>query len=315
MGESSLGASAVAVIDATPINGQSASDALSLSNVLADDEAVPDVAPGGNSAYPWDDFDPAAYVDSNYRVLRDDDRAIISRVGRHFSERLGSRTRQRTARGIDVGTGPNLYPAMAMLPFCHELSLSEHSQSNVQWLEGQLRGCDGYESNWNQFWDAYCDSSQYDRLERDPRRALYDRAEVVKIDIFDLPERHFDVGTMFFVAESCTRERNEFVTAVHNFFRLLRPGAPFAAAFMLGSKGYRVGDVVFPAVSISERDVRDTLEPLVSVRGPGRLKVEQIETTVPLRNGYGGMLLALGTARSVEQSPVSSTSNAVVDRC
>jgi len=280
-----------------------------LSNVQADDGAVPDVASGGNDSYPWDHFDTAAYVRNNYEALRDDDREIIRHVGRHFCEHLGSSP--RPARGIDVGTGPNLYPAMAMLPFCDELSLSEHSQSNVEWLEKQLHGRGGYGVNWNQFWDAYCDYPHYKGLMEGPRKALDDRAEVIKINIFDLPERHYDVGTMFFVAESCTSDRAEFETAVRNFFRLLRPGAPFAAAFMLGSKGYRVGDVLFPAVDVSEEDVRATLEPFASVHGPGTLDLRQIVTSAPLRKGYGGMLLALGTTRSTEVGPASTTSTVV----
>src|SRR3954469_16072732 len=79
---------------------------------------------GQNVDFDWNGFDTAAYHAHNYLSLRDDDRQIIEQVGDHFAATLGDR---RGLRGIDVGTGPNLYPALTMLPFCAEVTLFEHA--------------------------------------------------------------------------------------------------------------------------------------------------------------------------------------------
>jgi hypothetical protein len=60
---------------------------------------------------------------------------------------------------------------------------------------------------------------------------------------------------MFFVAESITTRNSEFVRATRSFINSLVPRAPFAAAFMRDSSGYRVGSRDFPACSVDERDV------------------------------------------------------------
>jgi hypothetical protein len=63
----------------------------------------------GNADVDWDSFDSSYYFEHNYGHLRPDDAAIIRMVTSFFSRRLTGRA---GARAIDVGTGPNLYPAL-----------------------------------------------------------------------------------------------------------------------------------------------------------------------------------------------------------
>ena len=76
---------------------------------------------GYNADYPWDEFDPEDYFAHNYASLRDDDREILEIVRSYFADQLGDLP-MHSLRGIDVGTGANLYPALAMLPFCEEIT-------------------------------------------------------------------------------------------------------------------------------------------------------------------------------------------------
>ncbi len=68
-----------------------------------------------NDDVAWEDFDPQEYIKHNYLVLHPDDEAIISVVRDHFSRHF--RDSGGVPSGIDVGTGPNLYPALSMLPW------------------------------------------------------------------------------------------------------------------------------------------------------------------------------------------------------
>lgn len=238
-----------------------------------------------NAAYDWDEFDPELYVEANYRELYDDDATILGEVGRYF-EHEASRT--RGLQGIDVGAGANLYPTLSMLPYCETVTLFERSRANRNWLVGQR---ERYSEIWNPHWQLLAERESYQAI--DPRECFRQRMRVRYGDIFRPPGRErWDIGTMFFVAESITPQEREFYTALDNFVGMLKPGAPFAAAFMRESRGYRVAGIDFPAVSITPVDVEHRLEPLVDY-----LEVLPVVSSKPLREGYKGMILALGRKR------------------
>jgi len=236
-----------------------------------------------NAEAEWKRFDPERYSAKNYGKLRDDDRAIIERMRDFF----GGAGIPAGAHGVDVGSGANLYPTFAMLPFCANIELREFAGPNVHWLREQIRD---FDRGWDPFWRAYTGHHAY-RAVGDPRAALAQRATVIESSIFDLPEARWDVGTMFFVACSLSTEMDEFEQAVACFVRSLKAGAPFAAAFMENSGGYFVNDVWFPAVRVGRQEIEDSL---ASVAYNVRLK--RISTRQPLRDDYNGMLLALGRA-------------------
>lgn len=239
-------------------------------------------APTRNSDVDWDSFNSVKYRNHNYkRSVREDDRKIVQIIRDFFGD-LGL----SGARGVDVGPGSNLYPSLAMLPFCKSLDLREFSASNVRWLERQK---DKYDRNWDRFWALYRQHPAYASV-ADPRELFREIATVKQDSVFELPKASWDLGTMFFVACSLSSDRAEFVTAVHRFVQALVPGAPFATAFMEQSKGYRVGDVWFPAVAIGVEDVEHAFSAVAR-----DLHITEIKTPNPLRKNVG-MIVATGRA-------------------
>ncbi|MEH1012035.1 SCO2525 family SAM-dependent methyltransferase [Micromonospora sp. CPCC 206060] len=247
-----------------------------------DDGSAP--LPGSNDQFDWDQFDSEAYLSHNYLDVRDDDRQIMVIV-RDFFVSAGIAP---GARAVDVGAGANLYPSLAMLPFCAHLDLWEYSAANVAWLRGQVAG---FGDNWLRFWEVYRDRPAYAEV-ADPRAEFTAKTEVHQASVFDLPPEHWDLGTMFFVACSLSADLVEFRRAVHGFVAALRPQAPFATAFMAKSQGYHVGERWFPAVAIDADEVRDTLAPVAT-----DVTVTPIDIGDPLREGYGGMIVATGRSR------------------
>src|SRR5262249_29567343 len=158
----------------------------------------------GNADYLWDDFDSISYFNHNYRTLRPDDLQLLEACRDFFVEtdrtfRAGRGVADgRPARGLDVGSGTNLYPALTMLPFCAELTLWEYSARNISWLRNEIRS---YAESWDPFWERLTLSPAYLSLP-DPRSDLARRATVCQGTIFDLPAASWDIGTMFFVSES-----------------------------------------------------------------------------------------------------------------
>jgi hypothetical protein len=240
---------------------------------------------GSNAGQPWDEFDSFWYLAHNYEELRFDDRQIIEWMADFFA----SAPPRAQGRGIDVGSGTNLYPAMAMLPLCHQITMIERAASNVAWLSKEVYD---FAETWNPFWGAFVGRQARRYGDINPRAALEARAEVIRGDVFKLPTSAFDAGTMFFVAESITARREEFERATQKFISSLKRRAPFAAAFMKNSQGYRVGAYHFPAVAIDENGVRDCLASVAY-----DVEVHVVSTGVnPLRDGYEGMMLATGFA-------------------
>lgn len=248
----------------------------------------------GNRDFPWDDFSPEEYFKFNYADLRDDDRQIVEIVSDFFTKAFSDRGRPMGVRGIDVGTGSNLYPALTMLPFCESLTLYDFSVSNVAWLKQQrAEGWPSWEEGWDSFWSVLSKKPDYRNITH-PKDDLVDRVNIRRGDVLNLSvEDRWDMGTMFFVAESITCRHNEFVTALDHFFDMLKPGAPFAMGFMEHSQGYHVGQLDFPATDIGRAEVRDYLNTrAVEVKtvqlGPG---------DKPLRDQYTGMIVAHGWAK------------------
>lgn len=246
-----------------------------------------------NREAPWDAFDSDAYSEHNYRALRPDDRQILEIVRDHFAAHFHSRRPDQPVTGVDVGAGANLYPALAMLPWCREITMFERSAANVAWLRAQVAG---YGRNWDEFWDVLLQGDGYPQVP-DPRAALRAAAAVQPGDLFQLPSRRWGMGTMFFVAESLSTSHAEFRKAVNSFAEALEPGSPFAAAFMENSEGYQVGDHWFPACAVTEHDVEATLAPYSEDMEIVRIALPEGQAAV--REGYTGMIVACGRRGAV----------------
>ena len=241
-------------------------------------------SPARNAQYPWDEFAAAEYCDHNYLELREDDAEILGTVRSWFAEEM----RDRTGHGVDVGAGPNLYPALSMLPHCTDLTLREYSAANVAWLHEQTADLP---ERWRPFWDVVSPGACVGDFAK-ARDLLAERARVEQGSVFELPRAAWDLGTMFFVAESISQDPAEFEQAAASFVRALRPGAPFAAAFMEQSKGYDVAGVRFPATPVGAAEITACLSGLTA-----GLQVNRVEMRPkPLRPGYTGMLVAIGRA-------------------
>jgi hypothetical protein len=245
-----------------------------------------------NAEAPWSEFSSHDYWRHNYEKMQPEDQEIIRRVSLFFIRAFAGRARAQ--RAIDVGSGTNLYPALLMLPWTERILLTDHSASNVRWLQRHV--VDDASWTWYPFWRELHALEGYRRI-GEPRRQLRaacagERAGIEQHSVFDLPAAQWQLGTMFFVAESITEDPAEFRAAIKGFVGALEPGAPFAATFMAGSDGYPVADTRFPALRITLDDVTERLTEL----GVSDLSVELTQTLHRVRPGYTGMIVATGIA-------------------
>jgi NNMT/PNMT/TEMT family len=245
----------------------------------------------------WEDFSSEEYWLRNYEKMQPEDQEIIHRVSSFFRKAFCGRG--RVQRAIDVGSGTNLYPALLMLPWTEQILYIDHSASNVRWLRCHVTD-DRSPWVWQPFWREIRDSEGYNRIS-DPRAQLRqacsgnsEYAGIEQRSVFDLPSARWQLGTMFFVAESITEERREFCAAIDAFVGALQPESPFAATFMAGSYGYIVGKIRYPALPITSDDVVEQFKRL----GVGELSVDLLQTSDRVREGYAGMIIATGIVGS-----------------
>ncbi len=275
-------------------------------------EALPSVVHDGpielirrNREVDWEQFDSQAYWKHNYESLRNDDQSIIQTVAGFFSRHFRDTPGTELLRGLDVGSGANLYPALALLPWSGSITLTDPATPNLDWLRRAGAGIGMEDARgdwvWQPFWAEYARFPGYQQL-ANPRQLLAARHEIRRAAVLDLEPAGWDLGTMFFVAESTTSYLEEFRAAVAAFLAALVPGAPFAAAFMDGSVGYSVADRRFPAV----RAVNAELIEAVLSRDCAELSVVTVDVPAqnPEQDGYDGMVVALGV--TAEPGPVIS---------
>ena len=243
----------------------------------------------------WDDFPSACYFAHNYLDLKTEDQEVLSILGPFFARSFAEQGPVEYA--IDVGTGTNLYPAMLMLPWTRKLLLADHSAGNVAWLRSAIAE-DGSVWTWQPFWDQLSGFPGYDEI-RQPRTELQvaceearGKAGIQQRSVFELPRAEWQLGTMFFVAESITHERGEFEAVLSGFLGALQPGAPFAAAFMADSEKYVVDGRMYPAFAVTVDDVTAGLASL----GARELEVCPLKARPEIRDGYSGMIVAMGRA-------------------
>jgi hypothetical protein len=253
-----------------------------------------------NTDADWEYFNPDVYFKQNYAELRDDDRQILRITAEHFAQHLPVDA-STERRAIDVGTGVNLYPAMAMLPFSGSITLYEYAPPNVQWLEHQRRQAwaGSWKSRAPEFWNVL-KGLPHDAIEA-PLQRLSGLIEIRPGNIYDLPcDEPWDLGTMFFVAESITEDPDQFHHGIDRFLNALRVGAPFVFAFMEHRlNGYHVAGQSFPSTDIGEEDVRKLLNGRTNLDFVKHIDVDN----TPLEDPYSGMLVACGrTSASVSRN-------------
>jgi len=249
-----------------------------------------------NGEVDWGSFAPDVYWAHNYRMMRNDDQSIIEAVGGFFSRHFQNAPRTNSLRGLDIGSGGNLYPALGMLPWTRTITLTDVSPASLGWLASAAAGIGADDARgrwvWQPFWREYACYEGYQQV-ADPRAQLAARHEIRRQDVLQLEPAGWDLGTMFFVAESVTSFPEEFVAAITAFARALVPGAPFAAAFMDSSDGYDVADRRFPAVrSVDVRLVREVFSRFSTDSTVAQVDVPASD---PIRDGYAGMIVATGT--------------------
>lgn len=240
-----------------------------------------------NADFSWDHFDSEAYFQHYYGAPHPDDDNVI----RLAVAALSAAGKEGPLDIVDVGTGPNLIPFFAALPVAECLTAWEFAQSNCTWLAAELQNPE-MRPQWRHFWGVAREAYRPTPTPIDPIPELRAKTTIAQGSIYDLPARRWSAATMFFCAESITGRMDEFERGCAAFARCVKPGGALAAAFLVRSGGYIVGDRPFPVLSLTPEAIEDVLSRYARDVEMQRIGIVERE----IRSGYSGFVFLTGRA-------------------
>jgi SAM-dependent methyltransferase len=239
-------------------------------------------SPHNNAEANWQDFDPEAYFDHYYSEPHRDDMLAARKAALALRSFAGGCCNLHI---LDVGTGANLIPLLAALPVAQSLTAWDYAASNVAWLKTEFQQ-EKLRPQWQYFWSQVVEVYGPHLASFDAAQKLKQCARAQQGSIFDLPPAQWDAASMFFCAESITREAMEFTAACKAFAAAVRPGGALVAAFLTRSAGYEVGGIAYPALPVDEESIKAVFTPLCR-----SINVETIGgSDTEIRSGYSGMI-------------------------
>lgn len=232
----------------------------------------------------WQEFDPEEYSRRNYlNAMLPEDQGIIRFVARYLGDNYSERQLKSV---IDVGAGPNLYPALTIAPFVASrgsLILADPVLENRNFLSKAVTRLDEW--------------SEFIKLLRSIYPSRYNGAFLPKgilvdnVDIYNLPKDSFDCVISFFVAESITDNLDKVRQAMGSLRGSLKSGGVLITAHTTGAIGYFAGlSTSFPATPISIGDIESFYADLSAVCIE---TVHQDNNYAPMKS-YKGMVIAAG---------------------
>jgi hypothetical protein len=252
----------------------------------------------------WDQFDPCAYACHNYKKMMAEDREIITIISNElFCMNLPLKHFKVVG---DIGTGPNLYPALLVCPYVSDtgqIELIEPALPNRNYLKKTFNRLFQNEQkdqalsgiNWSNYECdiiALCGDIYTNTLKR-----LQRLVKIKNGSIYHLPENKYDFVSSYFVAESISDSYDQFQLALNKIVKSSVKGGIIVTTHMLQSEGYQAGiNTNFPAVKIS----LDQLEASLLKTGLHRsnFKIWTVSTMKPaekVREGYQGMAVVIAS--------------------
>ena len=189
-----------------------------------------------NADYRWAQFDSEAYFQHYYGEPHGDDDLVI-----RYAVEAMKRAQPINAEldVVDVGTGPNLIPFFCALPRARRLTAWEYAESNVAWLEAELRR-DDMRPQWRHFWDVTRDAYGPEwRLPENPISLLRRRGSQTGIDL--RPSRaHMGRRDHVLLRRVHYRTARRVRGGLRELRTVREAGGALIAAFLVRSAGYVV---------------------------------------------------------------------------
>ena len=221
----------------------------------------------------WDRFDPYTYLEDNYKTVHSADVITMARMVEKYME-IGKNDNVI----LEVGSGPNLLPILIALPFAKSITVIEYGQINLDYLNLCKNHIPIVFKKWIKVL-KYLYPQIYQRFNFSIE--IQKKLNINFGTVYALPSDCYDIVSMHYVVESITNEKNQFDKGCKSVSNALVHGGTLMASFMLGSNGYSVSELNFPAIGIEVMDIHKSFG--------GFMRDLQFIKSKSIRKGYDGI--------------------------
>lgn len=240
-------------------------------------------------------FHARAYLLEYYSHLGAENRALMRFLQRSYATIF---TQLGAARLLEFGGGPTIYQLISAARYPVKIDFSDYLSENLAEVRSWLDNAPG------QFdWDAFVRYALASERQPSGQRAVERRKRQLRERVGQLlycdaksptplgavQHAPYDIVGINFVLESITQVRDEWYSLLDHVVPLVRPHGYMLMCAILGATHYRVGQLYFPAVPISQAEIREQLARLgFSVVCAQTVAAEHRE-----QQGYDGIAMVL----------------------
>lgn len=199
------------------------------------------------------------------------------------------------SRAIDVGSGPTLHHAIALIPYVDELHLSDYVIDSFTHVRSWLNNAPHAHN-----WDAYI--KEILALENtsetvEQRKALL-RKKITLLTKIDLKKRKplasgdtYPLVTSFYCADSIAQTKSQWQSYMRHLFALLAPGGSIILSALHHAQQYKVGMHAFPSANVTKDDLFEAF--LNSSFRRNRLDIHDAPVSEWNEEGFDSILIAI----------------------
>ncbi len=244
----------------------------------------------------WKDFNPRDYLHEYYADVGPENFALLQFAVKAF------RAIPSGGLMLDFGGGPTIFPLIAAANRVREIHFCDYLDANLKevrrWLNNEPSAFD-----WREFIRVTLSLESPGNC---TGQAVFQRETSIRQRVtrtFTCDANHpqpiaepraYDILVSSFCAESATDNLAQWRRFFRNIISLLKPSGYLILSALKGATCYSVGEKLFPAVSIRENDLTQTL--IEEGFDPQSIVLESIPADRPWRR-YEGLMVAMAKKR------------------
>lgn len=237
-------------------------------------------------------FNPRDYLKEYYSKIGLENYSLLkffARAYKNFNRRVTI---------LELGGGPTVYQLISAAEVAAEIHFADYLDSNLDEVRKWVRG-DKDAFDWRPFIKEALIQEERDSVNQNK---IVEREKIIKqkitkflhCDVFNSNpmgsayKKFYDVVSVNFVAESITAHYGKWKEAMQNIVSTLKKGGVLIITALIGAEFYLVGNKRFPAVPITEKDIRRVLKELKFAKDPELVVTIPAETDERDPTGYQG---------------------------
>lgn len=238
-------------------------------------------------------FNPKDYLNEYYSKIGSENDNLLKFFANSY------RNVDKNSLLLEFSGGPTIYSLISAADKVREIHFCDYLESNLNEIRlWKLAAKDAFD--WSPFFKR---ALQIEGLQNPQKKDIKRRQELLKIklkkifqnDVFKAPtfreKDKYNIVSVNFVPESITSSKKEWENLVKNICLILKRNGTVIVSALKDATYYRVGGKFFPAVSITENDLKKVLGKLgFEIIDLYCVPAEVLDIKSPDYEGYQGFI-------------------------